>query len=111
MTTDTCDQDGGGHQVVGVDPTGFRGEALDARPGRVERHIEDGAWAHLPVAAGAPVSGDHLPLPPSVVARIDVEDESVRLNRTLAVVEGSPEVAPRRAHDPLLRHEADAYYC
>ncbi|MFJ8045678.1 hypothetical protein ACIRBX_34735 [Kitasatospora sp. NPDC096147] len=110
MTVETYDPDGADQQITGPDLTGFRVEALDARLGRVEQHIEDEAGVHLLVAASLLVSGEYLLLPPGVVARIDLEDESVWLNRTLAVVEGSPLVELGRAHDPWVRHTVDAYY-
>ncbi|MFD0567197.1 PRC-barrel domain containing protein [Kitasatospora saccharophila] len=96
---------------AGDDLTGYRVEAADGRIGKVDKHSEEVGRAHLVVDTGPWIFGRTVVVPAGTINRIDHDDRSVWLDRTMEDVRNSPEFDPDVHGDGSDYHQAlGAYY-
>ncbi|QKW23656.1 PRC-barrel domain containing protein [Kitasatospora sp. NA04385] len=96
---------------AGDDLTGYRVEASDGRIGKVDKHSEEVGQAHLVVDTGPWIFGRTVLVPAGTINRIDHDDRSVWLDRSMEDVRNSPEFDPDAHGDSSDYHQAlGAYY-
>jgi hypothetical protein len=104
-------------EAIGVDMTrgaaivGFDVEAIDGRIGEVDEAICDDAGAgYLIVDTGPWILGKKIMLPAGVVERVDLDSQTVFVDRTQKEVENAPELDEGLDHDEGYRSHLWAYY-
>ncbi|RKE23503.1 PRC domain containing protein [Streptomyces sp. TLI_171] len=96
--------------AAGDDLTGYRVEASDGRIGKVDKHSEDVGSSHLVVDTGPWIFGRTVLVPAGIINRVDHNDRSVWLDRTMEEIRNSPAFDPD-ASDSSDHHRAvGAYY-
>ncbi|MFJ8044012.1 PRC-barrel domain-containing protein [Kitasatospora sp. NPDC096147] len=101
---------GTGH-VSGTDLIGFKVEATDGHIGKIDRLSEEVDDSYLVVDTGPWIFGKHVLLPAGTVARVDLEEEVVHVDRTKDEIKHGPEyVAEKHGEDPDYRERYAGYY-
>jgi len=90
-----------GHDRADLD--GMKVEAVDGSVGKVDRTLTTSQGTALVVDTGTWIFGKKVMLPAGLVTAIDVDDESIRVDRTKDEIKGAPEL-----DDALM--EDDAYH-
>ncbi len=73
---------------------GFAVESKDAAIGKVDEATETGGIGRLIVDCGASIAGKKLLLPFGIIEHIDLDTETVFLDRTTEEIESAPEFDP-----------------
>ncbi|MFJ8043254.1 PRC-barrel domain containing protein [Kitasatospora sp. NPDC096147] len=97
--------------VEGADLTGYRVEATDGHIGKVDKHTVDVDSAHIVVDTGPWIFGKEVLLPAGTITRVDVNEETVWVNRTKDEIKNSPEYVKDQHTDDLdYRNRLAGYY-
>jgi hypothetical protein len=94
----------------GVDLTGFSVEAVDGGIGKIDEATYDIGSSYVVVDTGPWIFGKKVMLPAGVVDRIDLEDESVYVNRTKDEIKAAPELDESLYQDVGSRERLGSYY-
>ncbi len=92
------------------DLTGFSVEALDGGIGKVDNATSDIGESFLVVDTGPWIFGKKVMLPAGVVRDVDLDTETVFVNRTKDQIKNAPEFDEDRYRDPKYRNELGGYY-
>jgi hypothetical protein len=92
------------------DLTGFSVEALDGGIGKVDDATYDVGESFIVVDTGPWIFGKKVMLPAGVVREVDLDTESVFVNRTKEQIKNAPEFDQDRYRDPGYRQELGGYY-
>ena len=98
---------------VGADRAELDGmtvEALDGSVGSVQDVISDIDGAYLLVDTGPPILGKTVLLPAGLVKAIDVDNESLKVDRTKDEVKGAPDFGAGLGKDPDYRDAIARHY-
>ncbi|MER7981054.1 PRC-barrel domain-containing protein [Streptomyces sp. NPDC095817] len=90
-------------RTAATDLTGYSVEATDGSIGKVDKHSDDVASAHIVVDTGVWIFGKHVMLPAGTVERIDQDEEKIYVSLTKDQIKNSPEF-------DQVKHTADADY-
>src|SRR3954453_18465584 len=93
-------------QDVGPDRADLDGmtvEAVDGSVGSVKDVISDIDGAYLLVDTGPPILGSTVLVPAGLVTAIDVDNESIRVDRTKDEIKGAPDFDAGLGKDPAYR--------
>ena len=105
------DQSTLGADMVGdVDLIGFSVEALDGGIGKIDEASYDVGASYIVVDTGPWIFGKKVMLPAAIIKRVDVEDETVYVDRTKEQIKDAPEFDEDRYRDDAYRDELGGYY-
>jgi hypothetical protein len=97
-----------------VDPaglTGFSVEATDGGIGKIDEASGQAGRSHLVVDTGPWIFGKKVLLPAGVVERVDLDAETVYVNRTKDQIKNAPEFDEEmRIDDESYRNNLGGYY-
>ena len=97
-----------GHDRADLD--GMTVEAVDGSVGSVKDVIEDVDGAYLLVDTGPPIVGKTVLVPAGLVTAIDVDNESLRVDRTKDEIKGAPDFEAGTGKDPAYRDAIARHY-
>jgi hypothetical protein len=98
---------------VGADRANLDGmsvEAIDGSVGKVQDVITDVDGAYLLIDTGLPLVGKTVFLPAALVTAIDVDAESVSVDRTKDEIKGAPDFEAGLGKDPAYREAVARHY-
>jgi hypothetical protein len=93
-----------------IDFTGYTVEAIDGDIGKVDEASNDVGSSYIVVDTGPWIFGKKVMLPAGVVNDVDVDTETVFVNRTKEQIKNSPEFDSDRYRDDSYRGELGDYY-
>jgi hypothetical protein len=96
--------------VAQRDLAGFKVEALDGGIGKVDEATYEAGGSFLVVDTGPWIFGKKVMLPAGVIRDVDLDTETVFVNRTKDQIKDAPEFDESRYEDAGYRKELGAYY-
>ena len=100
-------------KLVGLpetDVVGFKVESLDGSIGKIDESTDDAGSAFIVVDTGPWIFGKKVMLPAAIIKRVDVENETVYVDRTKEQIKDAPEFDENRYRDDAYRDELGGYY-
>ena len=94
----------------GVDLVGFEIEATDGGIGKIDEATYDTSRSYIVVDTGPWIFGKKVMLPAGVIKRVDLDTETVYVNRSKDEIKHAPEFDESRYHDDAYRAEVGGYY-
>ena len=85
--------------LQGTDLVGFSIEATDGGIGKIDEATEEMGRSHLIVDTGPWIFGKRVMLPAGVVDRVDLDTETVFVNRSKDEIKNAPEFVPETSRD------------
>ena len=92
------------------DLTGFSVEAIDGSIGKVDEASNANDSSYLVVDTGPWIFGKKVLLPAGVVRDVDLDAQTVFVNRTKEEIKNAPEFDEERYRDDAYRQELSGYY-
>jgi hypothetical protein len=92
------------------DLTGFKVEAIDGKIGKVDEATNEVGSSYIVVDTGPWIFGKKVMLPAGVIQDVDLDTETVFVNRTKDEIKDAPEYDPDRGRDDTYRTDLGAYY-
>ena len=92
------------------DLTGFSVEAIDGSIGKVDEASNDVGAGFIVVDTGPWIFGKKVMLPAGVVKDVDLDAETVFVNRTKDQIKSAPEFDESMYRDETYRSELGTYY-
>ena len=96
--------------TANLDLTGFKVEALDGSIGKVDEATYDAGGSFVVVDTGPWIFGKKVMLPAGVIRDIDLDTETVFVDRTKEQIKNAPEFEEERYQDETYRSEVGRYY-
>ena len=96
--------------VPNVDLSGFKVEALDGSIGKVDEATYEAGGSFVVVDTGPWIFGKKVMLPAGVIRDLDLDTETVFVNRTKDQIKNAPEFDEKRYRDQAYRDELGGYY-
>ena len=93
-----------------VDLTGFKVDAIDDSIGKVDEATNEAGGSFIVVDTGPWIFGKKVMLPAGVIRDIDLDTETVFVNRTKDQIKNAPEFDEKRYRDQGYRDELGSYY-
>jgi hypothetical protein len=93
-----------------ADLTGMTVEAVDGSVGSVKDDISDIDGAYMLVDTGPPIIGSTVLVPAGLVTAIDVDNESLKVDRTKDEIKGAPDFEAGTGKDPAYRDAVARHY-
>jgi hypothetical protein len=93
-----------------LDLAGFKVEALDGSIGKVDEATYEAGGSFIVVDTGPWIFGKKVMLPAGVIKDIDLDTETVFVNRTKDQIKNAPEFDQKRYLDQDYRNEVGSYY-
>ncbi|MFL5946400.1 MAG: PRC-barrel domain containing protein [Gaiellaceae bacterium] len=90
--------------------SGFSVEALDGGIGKVDDATHDAGQSFIVVDTGPWIFGKKVMLPAGVVRDVDLDTETVFVNRTKDQIKDAPEFDEDRYRESAYRDELGGYY-
>jgi hypothetical protein len=90
--------------------SGFSVEALDGGIGKVDDSTNDVGQSFIVVDTGPWIFGKKVMLPAGVVRDVDLDTETVFVNRTKGQIKDAPEFDEDTYADPKYRDQLGGYY-
>ena len=100
----------GADMARGVDLTGFEIEATDGSIGKIDEATYDVGSSYVVVDTGPWIFGKKVMLPAAVIQRVDLDSESVYVDRTKDEIKNAPEFDESLYRDEGYRTELGSYY-
>jgi hypothetical protein len=106
----------GNAETLGVDATrnldltGFSVEATDGGIGKVDEATYETSRSYIVVDTGPWIFGKKVLLPAGVVQRVDLDSETVFVNRTKDEIKNAPEFDEMNYRDDAYRSQVGDYY-
>ena len=94
----------------GVDLVGFSVEAQDGGIGKIDEATYDVGASYIVVDTGPWIFGKKVLLPASVLQRVDLDSETVFVDRTKDEIKDSPEFDEDTYRDEPYRSRVGTYY-
>ena len=95
---------------AGVDLVGFSVEALDGSIGKIDKASNDVGAGYIVVDTGPWIFGKKVMLPAGVVRDVDLDTETVFVNRDKEQIKNAPEFDEKKFRDNAYRDELGGYY-
>lgn len=92
------------------DISGFTVEATDGSIGSVDEHTYDTGASYLVVDTGPWIFGKKVMLPAGVIREIDLDEETIYVDRTKEEIKNSPEFDETGYRDEPYRSDLGDYY-
>ena len=96
--------------IADTDITGFSVEALDGGIGKIDEATHEAGGSFIVVDTGPWIFGKKVVLPAGVVRDVDLDTETVFVNRTKEQIKNAPEFDKQTYRDETYRNELSAYY-
>jgi hypothetical protein len=96
--------------TANLDLTGFKVEALDGSIGKVDEATYDAGGSFIVVDTGPWIFGKKVMLPAGVTRDIDLDTETVFVDRTKEQIKNAPEFEEERYRNETYRSEVGSYY-
>jgi hypothetical protein len=96
--------------TTAVDLTGMSVEATDGGIGKIDEATHEVGGSYLVVDTGPWIFGKKVMLPAGVIETVDLDTETVYVNRTKDEIKNAPEFDETRYTDPEYRNELGTYY-
>ena len=96
--------------VLGMDIAGFTVEAIDGKIGKVDEATQEAGGSYLVVDTGPWIFGKKVLLPAGVIQDVDLDTETVFVNRTKDEIKSAPEFDEKRYREDDYRNEVGGYY-
>jgi hypothetical protein len=93
-----------------VDLTGFKVEALDGGIGKVDESTTEVGGSFIVVDTGPWIFGKKVMLPAGVITDVELDTETVFVDRTKDEIKNAPEFDEKRYRDDTYRSELGGYY-
>jgi hypothetical protein len=93
-----------------LDLSGFKVEALDGGIGKVDEATYEAGGSFIVVDTGPWIFGKKVLLPAGVIRDIDLDTETVFVNRTKEQIKNAPEFDEKHYRDQNYRNEVGSYY-
>src|SRR5438094_5000220 len=93
-----------------VDLSGFKVEALDGGIGKVDEATYEAGGSFIVVDTGPWILGKKVMLPAGVIRDVDLDTETVFVNRTKDQIKNDPEFDESSYRDDAYRSDLGAYY-
>jgi hypothetical protein len=106
----------GDAETIGVDATrnldltGYSVEAMDGSIGKVDEATYETTRSYIVVDTGPWIFGKKVLLPAGVVERVDLDSESIFVNRTKDEIKNAPEFDESLYSDESYRSDLGSYY-
>jgi hypothetical protein len=94
----------------GVDLVGFGVEAIDGGIGKIDEATYDMSSSYVVVDTGPWIFGKKVMLPAAVIQRIDLDTETVFVDRTKDEIKNGPEFDENMYRDEAYRTRLGSYY-
>lgn len=94
----------------GMDLAGFSVEAVDGGIGKVDEATYDTSSSYIVVDTGPWIFGKKVMLPAGVIQRVDLDSETVFVERTKDEIKNAPEFDAEHYRDESYREELGGYY-
>ena len=96
--------------LTATDLTGFSVEALDGGIGKVDEATNDVTGSYIVVDTGPWIFGKKVLLPAGVIHDVDLDTETVYVNRTKEQIKNAPEFDKDTYRDDTYRSQLGTYY-
>jgi hypothetical protein len=96
--------------LTGRDLTGFKVEAVDGDIGKIDEATSEVGGSYVVVDTGSWIFGKKVLLPAGLLGDIDLDAETVFVNRTKDEIKNAPEFDEDRYRDEGYRSEVGGYY-
>jgi len=93
-----------------LDLTGFQVEALDGSIGKVDDATYEAGDSFIVVDTGPWIFGKKAMLPAGVIRDVDLDTETVFVNRMKDQIKNAPEFDEKRSRDQDYRSKLGSYY-
>src|SRR6266498_5553372 len=93
-----------------LDLSGFKVDALDGSIGKVDEATYEAGGSFIVVDTGPWIFGKKVVLPAGVIRDLDLDTETVFVNRTKEQIKNAPEFDKSTYRDTAYRDELSAYY-
>jgi hypothetical protein len=100
----------GADMTRGVDLSGFSVEALDGGLGSIDEATYETSQSYIVVDTGPWIFGKKVLLPAGVIQRIDLDSETVFVDRTKEEIKDAPEFDEMNYRDEGYRSRVGDYY-
>jgi hypothetical protein len=111
MTTDLWTYSNTGNTAISQrNLAGFSVEALDGGIGKIDDATYDAGGSFVVVDTGPWIFGKKVMLPAGVIRDVDLDTETVFVNRTKDQIKDAPEFDKDHYQDPAYRDELGGYY-
>src|ERR671923_2175661 len=103
-------------ETIGVDATrnldlsGYSVEAIDGGIGKIDEATYETSRSYIVVDTGPWIFGKKVLLPAGVVQRVDLDTQTVFVNRTKDEIKGAPEFDDSMYRDEEYRRRIGTYY-
>ena len=97
-------------ELTGRDLTGFKVEAVDGDIGKIDEATNDVGGSYVVVDTGPWIFGKKVLLPAGLLRDVDLDAETVFVNRTKDEIKNAPEFDEDRYRDQGYRGELGGYY-
>jgi hypothetical protein len=99
-----------GTDLSSVDLTGFKVEATDGSIGKVDEATYEAGGSFIVVDTGPWIFGKKVMLPAGVIREVDLDIESIFVDRTKDEIKNAPEFDEQKYRDQNYRNELGQYY-
>jgi len=89
---------------------GFSVEAIDGSIGKVDEASNDVAASFIVVDTGPWIFGKKVMLPAGVIQDVDLDAQTIFVNRTKDEIKNAPEFDDKTYHDEAYRNRLGSYY-
>jgi hypothetical protein len=96
--------------IVDTDLSGFTVEALDGKIGKIDEATNEAGGSFVVVDTGPWIFGKKVMLPAGVIRDVDIDAETVFVNRTKDQIKDAPEFDETTYRDERYRDELSGYY-
>jgi hypothetical protein len=96
--------------AIGTDLTGFTVEAIDGKIGKVDEATHEAGGSYTVVDTGPWIFGKKVLLPAGVLRDVDLDTETVFVNRTKDEIKNAPEFDEKKYRDQGYRTQVGDYY-
>jgi hypothetical protein len=93
-----------------VDLTGFEVEATDGDIGKIDEATYEAGAGYVVVDTGPWIFGKKVLLPAGVIRDVDLDSETVFVDRSKDEIKNAPEFDESRYHEPQYRERLGGYY-
>jgi hypothetical protein len=93
-----------------LDLTGFSVEAIDGGIGKIDEATYESSRSYIVVDTGPWIFGKKVLLPAGIVQRVDLDTETVFVNRTKDEIKNGPEFDEKAYRDDAYRSRVGTYY-
>jgi hypothetical protein len=96
--------------MILTDLTGFTVEAVDGKIGKIDEATNEIGGSYVVVDTGPWIFGKKVMLPAGVIKDVDLDSETVLVDRTKDQIKNAPELDQDSYRDEAYRNELGGYY-